>query len=157
MRLKGKRCNRTWYLTFPFYRPKHGKEDLGPHAYTIRNPSHGFHARVHGDLSVSVRLACPYEYGSAYGGRQQQIDTHSYVKPGNFSSGQLVKDSSLLNALYLVSPASDSTRLTLPIGLWSTALALMCDIRERGIIAPGYMACHCCSCCTASARYSYSC
>ena len=46
--------------------------------------------------------------------------THMYAKPGNFSSGQLVKDSNLLNPLYLVSPACDSTRLTLPIGLWST-------------------------------------
>ena len=43
------------------------------------------------------------------------IDTYSYVKPGNFSSGQLVKDSNLINPLYLVSPACDSTRLTLPI------------------------------------------
>ena len=48
-----------------FYRPKDGKEDLGPHAYTIRNSSYGFHARVHGDLSVSIRLAFPYECGAA--------------------------------------------------------------------------------------------
>ena len=48
-----------------FYRPKDDKEDLGPHAYTIRNSSYSFHARVHGDLSVSIRLAFPYECGSA--------------------------------------------------------------------------------------------
>ena len=58
-----------------FFRPEDGKEDLGPHAYTIRNSSYSFHERVHGDLSVSIRLAFPYECGSAYGGRQQQIDT----------------------------------------------------------------------------------
>ena len=51
--------------------------------------------------------------------------TSKYVKPGNFSSGQLVKDSNLLSPLYLVSPACHSTRLTLPIGLWSTELLLM--------------------------------
>ena len=34
------------------------------------------------------------------------MDTYSYAKPGNFSSGQqLVKDSNLLNPLNLVSPA----------------------------------------------------
>ena len=71
--------------------------DLGPHGYTIRNSSYSFHARVHGDLSVSIRLAFPYECGSAWRGRQQQIDTYSYVKPGNLSSGQLVQDSNLLN------------------------------------------------------------
>ena len=55
----------------PFYRPKEedGKEDLGLHAYAIRNSSYilrsSFHARVHGDLSVSIRLAFPYECGSA--------------------------------------------------------------------------------------------
>ena len=49
-----------------FYRPKDGKEDLGPHAYAIRNSSYSFHARVHGDLSVSIRLPFPYECGSAY-------------------------------------------------------------------------------------------
>ena len=48
-----------------FYRPKDDKEDLGPHAYTTRNSSHSFHERVHGDLSVSIRLAFPYECGSA--------------------------------------------------------------------------------------------
>ena len=47
--------------------------------------------------------------------------TPTHVKPGNFSSGQLVKDSSLLNHLYLVSPACDNTRLALRIGLWPTA------------------------------------
>ena len=51
--------------TLSFYRPKDGKEDLGPHVYTIRNSSHSFHARVHGDLSVSIRLAFPYKCGSA--------------------------------------------------------------------------------------------
>ena len=49
----------------------------------------------------------------------------THVKPVNFSSGQLVKDSNPLNPLYLVSPASDSTRLTLSIGLWSTEIQLM--------------------------------
>ena len=48
-----------------FFRPKDGKEDLGPHAYTTRNSSNSFHARVHGDLSVSIRLALPYECGAA--------------------------------------------------------------------------------------------
>ena len=48
-----------------FYRPKDGKEDLGPHGYAIRNSWFSFHARVHGDLSVSIRLASPYECGSA--------------------------------------------------------------------------------------------
>ena len=38
-------------LFLSFYRPKDDKEDLGPHAYTIRNPSYSFHVRVHGDLS----------------------------------------------------------------------------------------------------------
>ena len=43
-------------MLFFFYRPKDGKEDLGTHAYAIRNSSHSFHARVHGDFSVSIRL-----------------------------------------------------------------------------------------------------
>ena len=100
-----------------FFRPEDGKEDLGPHAYTIRNSSYSFHERVHGDLSVSIRLAFPYECGSAYGGRQQQIDTLLiYI----CQTGRLVKDSNLLNPLYLVLPACGRTRFTLPIGLWST-------------------------------------
>ena len=94
-----------------FYRPKDGKEDLCPHGYSIRSSSYSFHARVHGDLSVSIRRAFPYECGAAYGGRQQQIDAYSYVKLGNFWSGQLVKDSNLLNPLYLVSTACDSPQL----------------------------------------------
>ena len=32
---------------------------------TIRKSSYSIHARVHGDLSVSIRLAFPYECGSA--------------------------------------------------------------------------------------------
>ena len=36
------------YLSF--YPPKDGKEDLGPHACTIRISSCSFHERVHGDL-----------------------------------------------------------------------------------------------------------
>ena len=47
----------TRYSILSFYRPKYGKEDLAPHAYATRNSSHSFHARVHGDLSVSIRLA----------------------------------------------------------------------------------------------------
>ena len=63
------------HIYLSFYRPKDGKADLDPHDYAIRNSSYSFHARVHGDLSVSIRLAFPYECGAAYGGRQQQIDT----------------------------------------------------------------------------------
>ena len=59
-----------------FYRLKDSKEDLGTHACTIRNSSYSFHARVHGDLSVSIRLALQYECGSAQEGRQQQIATY---------------------------------------------------------------------------------
>ena len=47
------------------YRPKDDKEDLGPHCYSIRNSSYSFHTRVHGDRSVSMRLAFPYECGAA--------------------------------------------------------------------------------------------
>ena len=46
-------------------RPRDGKEDLGPHAYAIQISSYSFHARVQGDLSVSIRLAFPCECGSA--------------------------------------------------------------------------------------------
>ena len=66
---------------FLSYRSKGDKEDLGPHACTIiRNSSYSFHARVHGDLSVSIRLDFPYECGSAWGGRQQ-IDTLHMSNP----------------------------------------------------------------------------
>ena len=50
---------------FSFFRPQDGKEDLGPHAYTTRNSSYSFHARVRGDLSVFIWLVFPYERGSA--------------------------------------------------------------------------------------------
>ena len=52
-------------MVLSFHRPKDGKEDLGTLAYAIRNLLYSFHARVHGDLSVSIRLAFPYECGSA--------------------------------------------------------------------------------------------
>ena len=59
----------TLNLSFlSIYRPKDGKEDLGPHAYTIRNSSYSFHARVYGDLSVSIPLAFPYEMWFSIGG-----------------------------------------------------------------------------------------
>ena len=58
-------CSFRSMLSFPFYRPKDGKEDLGTHAYGIRNSSYRFHARVHGDLSASIRLASPHECGFA--------------------------------------------------------------------------------------------
>ena len=48
-----------------FYRPKDGKEDLGPHAYTTRKSSYTLHARVLGEFSISIRLASPYECGFA--------------------------------------------------------------------------------------------
>ena len=56
-----------FFLSFvAFFRPKDGKkEDISPHDYTIRNPSCSFHVRVYGDLSVSIRLAFPYECGAA--------------------------------------------------------------------------------------------
>ena len=70
--LRGKPERVTWVglnevtlSVLSFYRPKDGKEDLGPHAYTIRNSSCRLYARVYGDLSVSMRLASPYECGSA--------------------------------------------------------------------------------------------
>ena len=49
------------------------------HTIPVRNSSHSFHARVHGDLCVSIRLAFPYECGSASGGRQQQIGTSTHM------------------------------------------------------------------------------
>ena len=58
------RAARTFRI-LSFHRPKDGKEDLGTHAYAIRSSSHSFHARVHGDLSVSIRLSFPYKCGSA--------------------------------------------------------------------------------------------
>ena len=84
------------------------KEDLGLHAYTIRNSSHSFHARVHGDLSVFIRLAFPYECGSTQGGRQQQIETLLIRETRNLSSGQLwlVKDSNLLRTPFRSSLSS---------------------------------------------------
>ena len=48
-----------------FYRPKDGKEDLDPHAHAYEIHHIDIHARVHGDLSVSIRLASPYKRGSA--------------------------------------------------------------------------------------------
>ena len=48
-----------------FYRQKDGKEDLCSHDYTVQTLSYSFHARVHSDLSVSIRLAFPYKCGAA--------------------------------------------------------------------------------------------
>ena len=60
-----------------FFTGRKTEADLGPHTPFERLLSLEFHARVHGCLSTSIWLAFLYECGSAWGGRQQEVDVYS--------------------------------------------------------------------------------
>ena len=93
-----------------------------------RSPRLHLHARVHGDLSVSIRLAFAHTNVLLHRG----VDSNKWTPTHMSKTRQFLVRSArerlyLLNPLYLliVSPACNSTRRTLFIGLWSTDFLLL--------------------------------